>query len=93
MNKSARIVLFGHLCFVLSSGTIIELTDIKTLDRNAKQGFIRTATLLYQGLVEPVLHALAEGRALLEITLDNRTVCTFRLSKDLIGKITEAFGK
>ena len=93
MNKNARIVLFGHLCFVLSSGTITELTDIKTLDRNAKQGFIRTATLLSQGSVEPVLHALAEGRALLEITLDNKTVCTFRLSKDLIGKIIEAFGK
>ena len=79
--------------FVLSSGVSAELTDIKTLDKNAKRGFVRTATLLSQDAVENVLSALRGNSAFLEITLDDGTTQLFRPSKDLINKIAEALGK
>lgn len=79
--------------FVLSSGVSTELTDIKTLDKNAKRGFVRTATLLSQDAVENVLSALRGNSAFLEITLDDGTTQMFRPSKDLINKIAEALGK
>ena len=79
--------------FVLSSGVSAELTDIKTLDKNAKRGFVRTATLLSQDAVENVLSALRDNSAFLEITLDDGTTQMFRPSKDLINKIAEALGK
>ncbi len=79
--------------FVLSSGVSAELTDIKTLDKNAKRGFVRTATLLSQDAVENVLSALRGNSAFLEITLDDGTTQMFRPSKDLINKIAEALGK
>ena len=79
--------------FVLSSGVSAELIDIKTLDKNAKRGFVRTATLLSQDAVENVLSALRGNSAFLEITLDDGTTQMFRPSKDLINKIAEALGK
>lgn len=90
---SKKDVFVEQARFVFSSGTAAELTEIKTLDKNAKQGFVRAATLLSQEAVESVLSALHDDRALLEITLDDGTTQTFRPSKDLIDKIAESFGK
>ena len=90
---SKKDVFVEQARFVFSSGTAAELTEIKTLDKNAKQGFVRAATLLSQEAVESVLSALYDDRALLEITLDDGTTQTFRPSKDLIDKIAESFGK
>lgn len=90
---SKKDVFVERARFVFSSGTAAELTEIKTLDKNAKQGFVRAATLLPQEAVESVLSALHDDKALLEITLDDGTTQTFRPSKDLIDKIAESFGK
>lgn len=83
--KSAR--------FIFASGMATELTEIKTLDRDARQGFVRTATVLAQDDVKKVLYALHDESAILEVTLDNGIMQTFRPSKDLINKIAESFGK
>ena len=90
---SKKDVFVERARFVFSSGMAAELTEIKTLDKNAKQGFVRAATLLSQEAVESVFSALHDDKALLEITLDDGTTQTFRPSKDLIDKIAESFGK
>ena len=79
--------------FLLSSGKTVPLSDIKTLDRDVKQGYIRVSTLLEKGSVKEVLEALNKTSAALEITLDNGVSQKFVAAQDLIDKIAEAFNK
>ena len=80
--------------FVLpTSGEKILLTDISTLDRDVKKGFIRVSTILENQYVEKVLKALHESYCVLSLTFDDGSTQSFVATDDLKTRIFDAFSK
>ena len=71
----------------------IPLTDISTLDRDVKKGYIRVSTILANQYVEKVLKALHESDCVLSITFDDGNTQSFVATDDLKARIHEAFSK
>ena len=76
-----------------NSGETIPLTDISTLDRNVKKGYIRVSTILANQYVEKVLKALHDSDCVLSITFDDGNTQSFVATDDLKERIFEAFSK
>ena len=80
--------------FVLpTSGEKILLTDISTLDRDVKKGFIRVSTILENQYVEKILKALHESYCVLSLTFDDGSTQSFVATDDLKARIFDAFSK
>ncbi len=80
--------------FLISNGKeTIPLTDISTLDRDVKKGYIRVSTILANQYVEKVLKALHDSDCVLSITFDDGNTQSFVATDDLKERIFEAFSK
>ena len=79
--------------FLLSDGEKVSLTDISTLDRNVKQGYIRVSTILAKQYVEKILKALHKAECVLNVTFDDGSTKSFVSTTDLQERILEAFSK
>ena len=71
----------------------VPLTDISTLDRNVKKGYIRVSTILANQYVEKILKALHDCDCVLSITFDDGSTQSFVATDDLKDRIFEAFSK
>ena len=79
--------------FLLSDGEKVSLTDISTLDRNVKQGYIRVSTILAKQYVEKILKALHKAECVLNVTFDDGSTKSFVSTTDLQERILEAVSK
>ncbi|WP_024469328.1 hypothetical protein [Treponema pedis] len=79
--------------FLLANNETVNLLNIKTLDRNVNENYIRVSTILKKENLQNVLEALAEQTALLEVTLEDGTKKRFTSTSDLSERIKEAFAK
>ena len=78
---------------ISNSKETIPLTDISTLDRDVKKGYIRVSTILANQYVEKVLKALHDSDCVLSITFDDGNTQSFVATDDLKERIFEAFSK
>ena len=79
--------------FLLPNDEKVPLTEVSTLDRDVKQGYIRVSTILANQYVEKVLKALHESNCVLSITFDDGSIQSFVATDDLKTRILEAFSK
>ncbi|NLM00013.1 MAG: lipoprotein [Treponema sp.] len=79
--------------FLLHDEQIITLSNIKTIDRDTKKGFIRVSSILENQSLEKTLYALHSSNAKLKVEFDSGDTKFFIPSKDMINKISEAFSK
>lgn len=79
--------------FVLPAGKTVELSQLSTLDRDVRSGYVRVSTVLEKGEIREVLDSLKTLEGVLEITLDDGSVKRFAATNDLSVRIDEAFSK
>lgn len=75
------------------SDETIPLTDISTLDRDVKKGYIRVSTILANPHVEKILKAIHASECVLRLTFDDGNTLSFAATDDLKSRIQEAFLK